>query len=326
MARFLETSALDEVLARLARSYHLHWPGELRGKTGFVPWQAGQKAALDEATDAAAKELFLPRTELLMTFDESGQEGESRPLAVFGLRPCDARAVELLDRVFVEQPPVDGPYQERRRGNLLIGIGCPQPRETCFCSTVGGGPFALSGLDVLLTAVDGGWVAEAASTAGEEYLESEEWPSATEEQLEQARLLKEQSQARAEMVDLEGLAKKLETSFEAEVWEGLHEKCLGCAVCTYYCPTCHCFDVTDTPEARLRTWDSCMFPLFTLHTSGHNPRLSGKERMRQRVMHKFCYYPLRLEDSACVGCGRCIELCPVNLDIRQVLAELGGCL
>ncbi len=325
MARFLARSALDEVLARLARSYHLHWPGKLRGKTGYIPWQAGQESMLDHNPDATVKELFLPRTEVLMEFDD-GQEKTSRPLAVFGVRPCDARAVHLLDRVFVEQPPVDGPYQERRQGALFIGMACPQPQMTCFCSTVGGGPFDTVGLDVLLTPVDEGWVAEAASTAGEEYLEQEAWPEATKEQQAQARAEKDQARAVAEEVELEGLAKKLEASFEAPVWERLHEKCLGCAVCTYYCPTCHCFDVTDTDKARLRTWDSCMFPLFTLHTSGHNPRLSGKERMRQRVMHKFCYFPLRLEDHACVGCGRCIELCPVNLDIRQVLAELGGCL
>jgi len=26
----------------------------------------------------------------------------------------------------------------------------------------------------------------------------------------------------------------------------------------------------------------------------------------------------------CVGCGRCVQLCPVNLDIRRVVDEIGA--
>jgi predicted aldo/keto reductase-like oxidoreductase len=63
-----------------------------------------------------------------------------------------------------------------------------------------------------------------------------------------------------------------------------------------------------------------MFPLFTLHASGHNPRVSGKERMRQRIMHKFNYFNTKNGQIACVGCGRCIRECPVNLDIREILS------
>jgi hypothetical protein len=42
------------------------------------------------------------------------------------------------------------------------------------------------------------------------------------------------------------------------------------------CPTCWCFDIQDETRGksgvRMRNWDSCMYPLFTLHGSGHNPR------------------------------------------------------
>ncbi|MCK5525860.1 MAG: 4Fe-4S dicluster domain-containing protein, partial [Candidatus Latescibacteria bacterium] len=70
------------------------------------------------------------------------------------------------------------------------------------------------------------------------------------------------------------------------------------------------------------TWDSCMFPLFTLHASGHNPRNSGNERMRQRMMHKFSYTVDNWGDTFCVGCGRCVRSCPVNLDIREVIRRV----
>jgi len=61
-----------------------------------------------------------------------------------------------------------------------------------------------------------------------------------------------------------------------------------------------------------------------LHGSGHNPRTSGKERMRQRIMHKFKYFVDNFNAPACVGCGRCIKNCPVNLDVREILADIRG--
>ena len=44
-----------------------------------------------------------------------------------------------------------------------------------------------------------------------------------------------------------------------------------------------------TKGKRLRCWDSCGFALFTLHTSGHNPRQTQAQRWRQRLLHKFSY-------------------------------------
>ncbi|MCD6302085.1 MAG: 4Fe-4S dicluster domain-containing protein, partial [Anaerolineae bacterium] len=73
---------------------------------------------------------------------------------------------------------------------------------------------------------------------------------------------------------------------------------------------------------RVRTWDSCMYAGFTVHASGHNPRPDQAARWRQRVMHKFSYLPLNVDAYGCVGCGRCVVNCPVNLDIRRVLARV----
>jgi len=40
------------------------------------------------------------------------------------------------------------------------------------------------------------------------------------------------------------------------------------------------------------------------------------------VMHKFSYLVDSYGETACVGCGRCIRLCPVNFDIREVLRKV----
>jgi len=98
---------------------------------------------------------------------------------------------------------------------------------------------------------------------------------------------------------------------------------LACGTCTYVCPQCHCFNIEDRllldGGERVRAWDSCMYPGFTIQASGHNPRPDQAARWRQRIMHKFEYLPRNVGLYGCVGCGRCILSCPVQLDIRQVL-------
>jgi ferredoxin len=125
---------------------------------------------------------------------------------------------------------------------------------------------------------------------------------------------------------VEEVKEKLDVVYEDPFWDELHQKCLGCGACTYLCPTCHCFDIVDEGDSvqgrRVRNWDTCQFALFTYHTSGHNPRPTGKERMRQRVMHKFGYFVENLNEIACVGCGRCVRDCPVNLDIRATIEAI----
>ena len=116
--------------------------------------------------------------------------------------------------------------------------------------------------------------------------------------------------------------------YEAEHWVRVQESCLNCGTCTFFCPTCHCFDIQDEVYQgqgdRVRNWDSCMSWLFTHHGSGHNPRPGKKERVRQRFMHKFKYIPLKREEEiGCVGCGRCVDACLGAIDIREVVQELG---
>ena len=151
--------------------------------------------------------------------------------------------------------------------------------------------------------------------------------SATKSDLE----LKDQTAQNAsdmiEAIDLTNLEENLKKSFNSSIWEEISKVCLGCGMCTHQCPTCHCFDMTDEEDGagngrRIRTWDSCQFSLFTLHASGHNPRTDKTHRMRQRILHKFLYTVDNLNEVFCVGCGRCVRNCPVNLDLREALKKL----
>ncbi|HCC32315.1 MAG TPA: 4Fe-4S ferredoxin [Clostridiales bacterium] len=332
MAVFLSCDQLPAVLAASAERGPT-WVAAGRGEdSGFIPYRPG--LCLDREagpTRRTLKEVFLPRAEVLFGYETVDGVPRLHPAApsdlprvIFGVRPCDARALALLDPVFEEPPHVDGLWAGRRQAATLVGLGCDRPGPACFCPAAGGDPLGEEGLDVLMVPVDGGYLVRPLTERGRAWTEPLGLPPARPEQLAAAEAVADRARERlagGAPVDLQAT---LASGFEHSLWDRLHERCLGCAACTYLCPTCHCFDVGDEDGRRWRRWDSCMFPTFTLHASGHNPRTSGKERMRQRLMHKFCYYPERRGRPACVGCGRCVEICPANVDLRSVLEQLKG--
>ncbi|WP_031516506.1 4Fe-4S dicluster domain-containing protein [Desulfofalx alkaliphila] len=327
----IKKSEIAGLLDQLAKEYRVYAPVDENGNIAFKAIKEGAEAKLGENSKKPPKEILFPQSEELFNYSVN-QEGlrmdskvdDTKSVAI-GLRPCDAKSIMLLDNVFSNDQYQDVYYLARRDNTVIVSLGCNRPSGTCFCTSVNSGPFDTDGSDVLLTDIGEAYLVEAITEQGKELVGKLNLPEADAE----AKALAEKAKASATVaseVDLAGLKEKLDGMFTHEYWDKLHEKCIGCAACTYLCPTCHCFDIEDDAKdcegCRVRNWDACMFPLFTLHGSGHNPRTSGKERFRQRVMHKFNYFVDRYNATACVGCGRCIKNCPVNMDIRQVLAEI----
>jgi Fe-S-cluster-containing hydrogenase component 2 len=127
----------------------------------------------------------------------------------------------------------------------------------------------------------------------------------------------------------DNLARTLESRFDSPVWGEVARQCVGCSICAYVCPSCSCFDVQHEGNAwggrEFRSWDACTYALFTLHASGHNPRGDEGARYRQRLLHKFAYLAPDDEDvTRCVGCGRCIALCPVGIDIHAAVERIAA--
>lgn len=328
----LNKSEATKLLDKLVSEYRVIAPVEKNGMVEFAAIQKGEEAKLDYVnTKRPGKEILFPQSEELFnyTVDTEGlrmqDNVDSQASIVFGMRPCDVKSWVLLDNVFKNDQYTDVYYMTRRTNTLVVGLGCNEPASTCFCSSVACGPFAKEGSDIFLTDIGEAYVVEGISEKGQELLAKLGLSEAGAEAKAAAAKLQEEVKADGS-VNIEGLAEKLPGLYDHEYWNSLYEKCIGCGACTYLCPTCHCFDIadeaTDCNGCRVRNWDGCMFPLFTLHGSGHNPKPTGKERWRQRLMHKFNYFVERYNATACVGCGRCIKNCPVNLDIRQALADI----
>ena len=276
---------------------------------------------------------FFPRSEVIASGE--GAVLTAVPLAgpptvLFGLRPCDAASLELLDKIFLDEAYLDPYYKNRRENTTIISLACNEPDPACFCTSVGGGPGATAGADVIAVDLGGEFLFEALTDKGDAFLNQHEKllaAPAADDDAAKAKVIAA-AEAKLKPIKTDGLSDKLGELFDAPIWEAIGERCVGCGTCTYLCPTCHCFGIYDEKAGgnvqRIRMQDACMFPQFTVEASGHNPRATQGARARQRVMHKFSYTVDNVGETFCVGCGRCVSHCPVNIDIREILEEVAS--
>jgi ferredoxin len=329
----LSDANLDSFLDRLRGMGEVYAPiRDPAGDVVLAEATPGKSIVLEYSNfPQSAKPFFLPQTQTLLGFRDGRAEDPSLPdreTFLFGVRPCDARALLALDKVFLDGDLNDPYYARLRAKTAVIALACARPMVSCFCTSVGGGPADPAGADLLAVRLEADLLLTAQTPRGEELLSSaadlftDATPAAVKETAEQIHAAEEQIAP----VQVSGSAQRLRDAYSSPLWETASQKCLGCGTCSFLCPTCHCFDMADEVRSgagrRIRTWDCCAYPLFTLHASGHNPRPTPKERWRQRIMHKFRYAVENFDLLFCVGCGRCIRYCPVSMDLRTVLKEV----
>ncbi len=322
-------------IGRVASDYRVYGPVAEEGGAHFGELAGRPVDLAFKNTKNAPKNLLFRHTETLARFTRTPKgmeyqaDGDAVAPSVAIMRPCDAGALAFLDKVFGWAPCDDPYYISRREKTIIISLGCKSaPYAACFCGSVGGEPQSERGADIFVTEMGDHYLVRFLNEKGaalEKYAQG-----AKKAEPGDLALLDEARKAAAatlkSTVPAAEIQPVLKANFENPFWETLHGRCLACGTCTFLCPTCHCFDINDEVKGeggvRLRSWDSCMFWLFTKETSGHNPRPSQRERWRQRVMHKFSYIPENFDETGCVGCGRCVINCPVNLDIRKIVEDI----
>lgn len=304
------------------------------GLTVFRPISSSDEIASDYTkSDLPFKEWLFPPTEVILRYRlEDGEpvledpEVDATETVALFLRPCDATAVSILDKVFGGDYE-DEFYLTRRRRLTIIGLSCTEPQPECFCTSVGLSPTSEQGSDILLTQIGNEFLVEALTEKGEKLVNEHADLFADAEGLTKEQITAEAVAKMKRPEPLPNFADTYADIFEHPVWEEVARKCLSCGVCAYSCPTCHCYDIVDEATlfegVRCRNWDCCGFALFTLHASGHNPRPTQAHRYRQRVLHKFAYFLQTYGQNMCVGCGRCIVKCPVGMDIYEIAQRVG---
>ena len=330
---------LQSAFARIAASMDLYLPVDgTDGKAAYTKWSEGTEWSQALNTVKSPKDFFFPQAEDLVHFKTSGKNieitdvrKEMDDFVVFGVRACDAKSFDILDRVFLVEPQ-DSFYASRRAHGIIVTVACGRPSETCFCSAFGIDASEPAG-DVSCWKTETDLYLKANTEKGEALLKAIEDLTACGDEAVVAEE-KAKIQAIQKRLPLAGLSTeafgggKTQEFFDRPEWEEMSQTCLGCGTCTFVCPTCQCYDIKDFNTGngviRYRCWDSCMYSEFTKMAHGNN-RLTQKERFRQRFMHKLVYYPENNEGLfSCVGCGRCLSRCPISMNIVKVMKKLGG--
>ena len=244
--------------------------------------------------------------------------------AFFGIRPCDLRGINVMDRTMLIPGFEDPVYSNLRDDSISIVVNCTRAGENCFCASMGTGPAAESGFDVAITELPEKLLLDIPERSMDLF-QGIELEDASEEELrkgeEMVRHAREQMVRRISDKDP---AKCMYDALDSPVWKKVAERCLACGNCTMVCPTCFCNTIVDRTYlkdgsvSRIRVWDSCLSKDF-VYSAGGNPRLQRTARYRQFVMHKFAYWPDEFGAYGCVGCGRCITWCPVGIDITDTV-------
>lgn len=302
---------------------------------------------LERRPTESPRHILFPRSEALLAFhtraSENGPQVElfeqeaPKPQIIVGLRQCDAKGFAVMDRVYMSGRYADPLYTARRRATILAVLDCVPgngPDNACFCHWFVSGEQNREIADIRLTPVNEGFLITSVSDKGMQFMESHS-ESLVQGNEEQKISASAQRASVREFLDKHCPSPALSKSESAimrqfgncKLWETISETCLSCGACTHLCPACYCFTITDETRgnagARIRSWDTCLSAGYTLEASGHNPRAAKAQRLKNRIAHKFAYYPsLHAGESSCVGCGRCIRSCPVGVDIRTAVLRV----
>ena len=328
----LKKNGVIQFLEKLSHLETLYAPVNDDSLVEFQPVEdPAEITVMYQNTPVPPKKVLFPQTETMfwyvdaesLAIEEPGGNGDT---IIFGLRPCDARSFTMLDRLFEGQFS-DVYYLQKRGKTTLIGLACTEPGVNCFCTSVGGSPSSTDGLDVLLTDCGNEYAVDVITERGAAIIaECAEFVEAASESHQKFEIAAKAETLIQRKIPIERIKKQLDGLFYDPIWNELARECVGCSICTFLCPTCHCFDIRDEPFGnegrRVRVWDSCSNPEYTLQASGYNPRPGRMHRTRNRLYHKYHGFPERFGVIACVGCGRCITNCPVNIDILDMLEKI----
>lgn len=318
-------------------SFEVYTPQKNGGQVMLLPF-GDDELCLDYINfPFPVKEFLFKQKEKLFLWNNSNGGVEVRAAEIytenksiiFGVRACDAYGIAYTDNFFLDDY-TDELYKKNRDATIIVALNCLEVGEDCFCHSMGTGPFATVGYDILFTPLKNEYLIEVGSVKGQQLLElSKELFSKADN-----TLLEEKTDIENNIADkfktrinVNNIASVLQENFNDPLWNQLSKDCVLCTGCTNLCPTCTCFNVVEENTScdsgcRVRCYDSCQSDSFTRNAGEHNPR-NPVSRVRYRLFDKFKYIEEKFNMKGCSGCGRCIAVCPASINVVSVINELG---
>ncbi len=334
-------------LAKLADKYTVYAPKAIAKSVTYQSYTADELTKVDmnqllDYTTNSAKKVYLPETEVLLSYTAKKHEDDlskkdidvccelnSTQKVIFGARPCDAKAVLVQDAQYLGGKYRDPYYAAHRENTCMITQACDNTLPSCFCNWTDTDLTSPYASDVFFTITDNGFVFEAVTDKGKELLEIAGFVQASDEDNKAVEAKHAKAhESLPQKPDMSKITQIVAYNFEnSAFWSEVSAGCIGCSSCTFVCPTCQCFTITDEGNPlqgkRMRSWASCMSDEFTREASGHNPRGAGFMRWRNRLGHKFNYMLSWHKDLySCTGCGRCLQSCPASISINGMITSI----
>ncbi|MFH1452761.1 MAG: 4Fe-4S dicluster domain-containing protein [Armatimonadota bacterium] len=328
---------LNKFLDGASKRFDLWAPVSNNDKVSFKPVENAVEIDLNFIrTTQSVKKVFHPSSNII--FEYTAKEGftskEDTPvkdIMVFGVHPCDLKGLLLLDKVFADTE-IENAYLKRRKNAAIIALTCNDCDEYCFCSCMGSGPDAKEGFDLLFTDLGDSFMVETGTGRGEKLLEGIDKEDAADAELSKKKekidsIIKKTSQKEC-VAHPPKMREALIKNSEHPYWKEESDKCLSCASCTNVCPTCFCYSIKDNLDWDGRTtrreayWDSCQNKEFAGVAHGENFRPERIQRLKQFVNHKLNYWHDQYNEAGCTGRGRCIEICPVDISLLDIIEKI----
>lgn len=343
--KMITKSNLKKMLEVSLSEYKIYAPQKSKGDFEFLPLESVDSIAFEfDRTRMSAKSIFIIPEQTMMTASRivgapKAVELDKAPQILFGARPCDIEALNLLDDVFFSGSYVDSYYQNERDRTMVIGLRCLEKCRTCFCGTMGSHD-PKKGYDIMLTELsEDEYLVEAGTFKGQKLIRDHVNLMVDTQQHDKKAIISvmnhiaETFKSDIPMVGFRGI---MDLNWHDELWKKYEEICLSCGQCVLVCPTCWCFDVKEevaadpmdpgniNKTARVRRWTACLFTDFHTVTGGHVFKPTVAHRLEQYYNHKLKGISEKYGVWGCVGCGRCVSTCPVNIDIRESLKSIRG--
>jgi sulfhydrogenase subunit beta (sulfur reductase) len=320
----LKTKELQQFLSDLAGDTDVYVPYKIDDRWQFQKYDAAKDLTFPpNIIDVSVKSLFFPKRRPIAKYHEGEQWDltpvglPDRPRVIMGVRACDIAGLLYVDRVFLDGPHKDALYEAERKRTTLIGMVCDDMGPHCHCTDRGLAPDNTEGMDMIFVSAKDGYLFRALTDKGKILLT--------------IPLFKDTDEKPAKRTwprDRYPIASPDEfmTMYNDTIWHELSDICLTCGACTYECPTCVCFLVSDEryqgKGERVTVWDSCQLTSYARMAGGHNTRKTPASRVRNRTLDKFSYSHKRYGRISCTGCGRCVIVCPIKRSFPDVAAVL----
>jgi len=331
-------SDLFDLFARLAQMNRVFVPYRYNDNLQFIEFDPSKESAIELGGIRQSQPFksFLNPARKMVSGKEKNDSGRASctgQAIVAGVKACDLSSLILQDHVFLKGDCEDPFYAFHRHNTLIISCDCTYAKETCFCLAMEGRPYPTKDFDLNLSLQDNLFVVEVGSVKGMAIVNNYKTffkdckmgdLSGRDSMRENVSLQVKnfiEKRGTPEAAAINGNMKKSYDNLP--FWQDVSSTCVECGACNLICPTCHCFLLFDERSqqriGRGKVWDACLYKTFAKVAGGHNPRKHLYERMRNRFDKKFAFFPEVLDYFACTGCGRCIEACPGDIDIREVL-------